>query len=102
MVDTKMLDLSVSEGVLNLRAPVVNEAKMFVFKQKTAYEVRISDWSSDVCSSDLLKSISDTLGVGTRIEEPSSLPFSDGSTRPTAVAAPVVVGIIDSAAARPR
>src|SRR3546814_9715711 len=26
----------------------------FVFKQKTAYEVRISDWSSDVCSSDLL------------------------------------------------
>src|SRR3546814_9191718 len=24
------------------------------FKQKTAYEVRISDWSSDVCSSDLL------------------------------------------------
>src|SRR3546814_7092563 len=28
---------------------------MFVFfKQKTAYEMRISDWSSDVCSSDLL------------------------------------------------
>src|SRR3546814_8107451 len=26
----------------------------FVFKQKTAYEVRISDWSSDVCSSDLI------------------------------------------------
>src|SRR3546814_8171131 len=25
----------------------------FLFKQKTAYEVRISDWSSDVCSSDL-------------------------------------------------
>src|SRR3546814_7880876 len=29
----------------------------FFFKQKTAYEMRISDWSSDVCSSDL--------GVGT-------------------------------------
>src|SRR3546814_4192687 len=27
---------------------------MFVFKQKTAYEMRSSDWSSDVCSSDLL------------------------------------------------
>src|SRR3546814_11048214 len=27
---------------------------VFFFKQKTAYEVRISDWSSDVCSSDLL------------------------------------------------
>src|SRR3546814_7031754 len=26
----------------------------FFFKQKTAYEMRISDWSSDVCSSDLL------------------------------------------------
>src|SRR3546814_8996070 len=27
---------------------------MFFFKQKTAYDVRISDWSSDVCSSDLV------------------------------------------------
>src|SRR3546814_20103454 len=28
---------------------------IFFFKQKTAYEMRISDWSSDVCSSDLLR-----------------------------------------------
>src|SRR3546814_10032586 len=28
----------------------------FFFKQKTAYEMRISDWSSDVCSSDLISS----------------------------------------------
>src|SRR3546814_10017554 len=28
----------------------------FFFKQKTAYEMRISDWSSDVCSSDLKRS----------------------------------------------
>src|SRR3546814_3281389 len=28
----------------------------FFFKQKTAYEMRISDWSSDVCSSDLFRS----------------------------------------------
>src|SRR3546814_1383596 len=27
---------------------------LFFFKQKTAYEMRISDWSSDVCSSDLV------------------------------------------------
>src|SRR3546814_9347901 len=27
----------------------------FLFKQKTAYEMRISDWSSDVCSSDLIR-----------------------------------------------
>src|SRR3546814_5804661 len=29
----------------------------FLFKQKTAYDMRISDWSSDVCSSDLLGAI---------------------------------------------
>src|SRR3546814_8978362 len=28
--------------------------EFFLFKQKTAYEMRISDWSSDVCSSDLV------------------------------------------------
>src|SRR3546814_10550273 len=30
---------------------------LFFFKQKTAYEMRISDWSSDVCSSDLLHGV---------------------------------------------
>src|SRR3546814_9234451 len=29
----------------------------FFFKQKTAYEMRISDWSSDVCSSDLARAL---------------------------------------------
>src|SRR3546814_4490049 len=32
----------------------------FFFKQKTAYEMRISDWSSDVCSSDLRSPASGT------------------------------------------
>src|SRR3546814_6827608 len=31
----------------------------FFFKQKTAYEMRISDWSSDVCSSDLIAAYRD-------------------------------------------
>src|SRR3546814_1051877 len=31
----------------------------FFFKQKTAYEMRISDWSSDVCSSDLRRALRD-------------------------------------------
>src|SRR3546814_5758271 len=31
------------------------------FKQKTAYEMRISDWSSDVCSSDLIVKVSNQL-----------------------------------------
>src|SRR3546814_2296399 len=34
----------------------------FFFKQKTAYELRISDWSSDVCSSDLIDIGLDRLG----------------------------------------
>src|SRR3546814_14592002 len=35
-------------------------SRVFFFKRKTAYEMRISDWSSDVCSSDL---------VGSRVEQ---------------------------------
>src|SRR3546814_3440934 len=37
--------------------------EFFIFKQKTAYEMRISDWSSDVCSSDLDNQIEDTLNA---------------------------------------
>src|SRR3546814_4089195 len=33
----------------------------FFFKQKTAYEMRISDWSSDVCSSDLLEALGEAI-----------------------------------------
>src|SRR3546814_12910857 len=44
----------------------------FFFKQKTAYEMRISDWSSDVCSSDL------ALGSGVA----GDLPEHDGRARP--------------------
>src|SRR3546814_9003877 len=33
-----------------------NDLLIFFFNQKTAYEMRISDWSSDVCSSDLIGS----------------------------------------------
>src|SRR3546814_1375345 len=40
----------------------------FFFKQKTAYEMRISDWSSDVCSSDLVTR-SRTPGAVTGIPE---------------------------------
>src|SRR3546814_2436626 len=36
---------------------------IFLFKQKTAYEMRISDWSSDVCSSDLLARLIRSEGV---------------------------------------
>src|SRR3546814_7261508 len=36
-----------------VRLSVLVAVFVFFFKQKTAYEMRISDWSSDVCSSDL-------------------------------------------------
>src|SRR3546814_4821780 len=66
----------------------------FFFKQKTAYEMRISDWSSDVCSSDLgacgggacgsgeLQSVRATAAAASsiRFEKPHSLSYQD-STR---------------------
>ncbi|MND08373.1 hypothetical protein D3C83_309450 [compost metagenome] len=49
-----------------------------------------------------VRSTTETSGVGTRMAIPSSLPFNAGKTRPIALAAPVEVGIIESAAARAR
>src|SRR3546814_16961638 len=44
----------------------------FFFKQKTAYEMRISDWSSDVCSSDLRsRTRSGPMSAGTRPSQPT-------------------------------
>src|SRR3546814_4089462 len=40
---------------------------VFFFKQKTAYEMRISDWSSDVCSSDLPISLRSGYGSSTAL-----------------------------------
>src|SRR3546814_5422587 len=43
---------------------------VFFFKQKTAYEMRISDWSSDVCSSDLVyTSFAEFLSVNEALTE---------------------------------
>src|SRR3546814_10658345 len=41
---------------------------VFFFKQKTAYELRIIFWSSDVCSSDLFESLDRGIGRGDRFE----------------------------------
>src|SRR3546814_6578534 len=58
----------------------------FFFKQKTAYEMRISDWSSDVCSSDLIYQYKDDQGRHARSGEngmngalfrPDRLPVKD-------------------------
>lgn len=49
-----------------------------------------------------VRSTSETLITGTRTARPSSLPSSSGSTRPTAAAAPVLVGIMEWVALRAR
>src|SRR3546814_2441108 len=46
-----------SESITVVRSFVYITARFVFFKQKTAYELRISDWSSDVCSSDLSASL---------------------------------------------
>src|SRR3546814_3880062 len=50
---------------------------IFFFKQKTAYELRISDWSSDVCSSDLAGENKDRYGHQAggdqKVDEPEAL-----------------------------
>src|SRR3546814_3584448 len=50
----------------------------FYFKQKTAYEMRISDWSSDVCSSDLLRPMIEPLPPPSRIARASR--YSDSAS----------------------
>src|SRR3546814_7518726 len=52
----------------------------FFFKQKTAYEMRISDWSSDVCSSDLKARAAGAQGV------------AQGNGAPIRVDAGIIVG----------
>src|SRR3546814_10193666 len=51
--------------VCKLGVLVVMYNSFFFFKQKTAYEMRISDWSSDVCSSDLQPLLSDSPSTAT-------------------------------------
>src|SRR3546814_142697 len=58
----------------------------FFFRQKTAYELRISDWSSDVCSSDLFMFVS-IEGFGDALHHPNV------SLDPSRVAAQVASGI---------
>src|SRR3546814_1805497 len=48
----------------------------FFFKQKTAYEMRISDWSSDVCSSDLFALYLKKRNVTGETTAPVSTPVS--------------------------
>src|SRR3546814_19555348 len=72
----------------------------FFCKQKTAYEMRISDWSSDVCSSDLVQTNSpvkeialhaDFIGVhrfnviGSDVDEEGSSPIESAASKATRI-----------------
>src|SRR3546814_1049983 len=52
----------------------------FFFKQKTAYEMRISDWSSDVCSSDLLLAGAPAALPALSAEAATVLVYTSGTT----------------------
>src|SRR3546814_19469987 len=54
---------------------------IFFFKQKTAYEMRISDWSSDVCSSDLRDEMNGMIMMP--ITTPAASADSELTLRPT-------------------
>src|SRR3546814_10180851 len=54
---------------------------IFFFKQKTAYEMRISDWSSDVCSSDLRRAGDSSGGVMLTIPSGSTFSFRSQAIR---------------------
>src|SRR3546814_6094901 len=65
----------------------------FFFKQKTAYEMRISDWSSDVCSSDLGRDASVTLNeYGDVAVTVSGTAPQNGPDVPAAVVAAMSLG----------
>src|SRR3546814_10757977 len=69
---------------------------IFFFKQKTAYEMRISDWSSDVCSSDLRESMAQVPRRSRRTPQAVSL---SGQTR-TAHRAGIYSTCVEAAPAR--
>src|SRR3546814_5766777 len=74
--------------LVNLRIAFVfcHVVYFFFFKQKTAYELRISDWSSDVCSSDLTarreRVASSSASVTGRQTFAGTSRFTEGSSKP--------------------
>src|SRR5881227_2905540 len=61
----------------SIRAPII-----FFFKQKTAYEITVRDWSSDVCSSDLVVEAAIlAVALTGRIDEFEAARFADAVVR---------------------
>src|SRR3546814_14421297 len=70
----------------------------FFFKQKTAYEMRISDWSSDVCSSDLLAALHGQLRMAQRLLRAGCDPDLRDALNRTPREIAVMRGFVDVAA----
>src|SRR3546814_9440589 len=65
---------------------------VFFFKQKTAYELRISDWSSDVCSSDLR--LLAKLGPASLVALLATLVLLFGFQGEQIIAQPAIIGLL--------
>ena len=74
----------------------------FIGPLAAARKASLICWTVTGFSTTTARSVSETSGVGTRMAMPSIFPLSSGMTREVAFAAPVVVGMIESAAARAR
>src|SRR3546814_6982513 len=71
----------------------------FFFKQKTAYEMRISDWSSDVCSSDLARTRRDAAFIGAldAFSDRNPSPVRFYATREAGAGRPDIAAIVAAA-----
>src|SRR3546814_3298962 len=79
-----LYSLTVSVFVIVILVLMSFSIVFFFFKQKTAYEMRISDWSSDVCSSDLIATDSQfDAGFGLHGTRDLRGPTHEQSPRPT-------------------
>merc|ERR1712190_596842 len=79
----------------------VNDRNPFIYDADASFNF-LSMSSMEVSFSAVkVRSTTETSGVGTRNAMPVSFPFVDGSTSPTALAAPVADGMMLQAAARP-
>src|SRR3546814_5021079 len=70
---------------------------IFFFKQKTAYEMRISDWSSDVCSSDLFDDDATPKAPARKPAAKSSAPEAAAAATATATVAAQSTTAMDTA-----
>src|SRR3990170_4812992 len=101
-VASKMLEAGLWLKSTDTSGPLLYSSTPFSSPAAAAFITALTSSTLVARAAVKTRSTSDTLMVGTRTAKPSSLPFSSGSTSPTAAAAPVLVGIWDWVADRAR